>query len=101
MNERLFQAREVLEKQVEELNASLSNKMKESLRIEESLREQLLHRGKRVKDAGFDGLLKAFDLYDEQVPMASKETQTDNSNMLGFNGMPQVQMISTNAGAQG
>lgn len=62
--------------------------MQESLRLEESLREQLLHRGKRVPDqGGFDGLFKAFDLYDEpRVPMASRETQTDNSNtnMLGL-----------------
>jgi len=47
--------------------------MQESLRLEESLREQLLHKGKNVKDKG--GFFTAFDLYDEwSVPMASKET---------------------------
>ena len=39
MNERLFQAREILEKERDELRISLQNKMLESNRLEESLRE--------------------------------------------------------------
>ena len=72
MNERLFNAREILEKERDELRASLNKKVKESLMLEETLREQLLHKGKRVESSGFGGLLKAFDLDD--VHMVSKET---------------------------
>ena len=53
--------------------------MKESLRVEQQLREKLVHEGKgRVQDHEVTGLLKAFDLLNE-VPMASKETQTDST----------------------
>ena len=41
------------------------------------MREQLLHRGKTVKDTGFDNLLRAFDLFDEGSAQISKETQTE------------------------
>ena len=56
--------------------------MQEARRIEDSLREQLLHRGKKVQDTGFDGLLRAFDLFDEGPARASKETQTDAVKFL-------------------
>ncbi len=80
MSERLYTAREILEKERDELRESLSQKVQQGRRIEESLREQLLHKGKRVPDQGFDGLLKAFDLYEDNGPkLASKQTQTDNS----------------------
>ena len=82
MSERLFTARQILEKEREELTAELNKKVQESRRIEESLREQLLHRGKQVKDSGFDGLLRAFDLYEEGPKRASKETQTDAVKFL-------------------
>ena len=53
--------------------------MKESLRVEQQLREKLVHEGKgRVHDHEVTGLLKAFDLLND-VPMASKETQTDST----------------------
>jgi len=48
MSERLFAAKKILEKERDELSAALSQKVQESRRIEDSLREQLLHRGKRV-----------------------------------------------------
>ena len=84
MSERLYTAREILEKERDELRDSLSQKVQQGRRIEESLREQLLHKGKRVPDQGFDGLLKAFDLYEDTGPkLASKQTQTDNSQMIG------------------
>ncbi len=83
MAERLYTAREILEKERDELRDSLSQKVQQSRRIEESLREQLLHKGKQVPEKGFDGLLKAFDLYDEGPKLASKQTQTDNSQMIG------------------
>ena len=74
MSERLYTARSILEKEREELTAALNQKVQEARRVEDSLREQLLHRGKKVQDKGFDGLLRAFDLYDEGPARASKET---------------------------
>lgn len=79
MNERLFTARTILEKERDQLQQSLNNKVKESLRVEQQLREKLVHEGKgRVHDHEVTGLLKAFDLLND-VPMASKETQTDST----------------------
>ena len=66
MNERIFIAKESLEKERDELQAQLQNKMKEMFQLEDSLRNQLLNKGKRIKsDTGFDGLLRAFDFFDE------------------------------------
>ena len=46
MNERLFTARTILEKERDQLQQSLNNKVKESLRVEQQLREKLVHEGK-------------------------------------------------------
>ena len=47
------------------------------IKLEDSLRQQLLNKGKRIKtEAGFDGLLRAFDLFDD-VKLVTRETQTD------------------------
>ena len=83
MADRLYTAREIIEKERDELRESLSQKVQQSRRIEENIREQLLHKGKRVQDQGFDGILKAFDLYEEGPKLASKQTQTDNTQMIG------------------
>ena len=74
MSERLYTAREILEKERDELRGSLQQKMKESLKLEETLREQLLHKRKgRITDNGdLAGIFtKAFDL-GEDVQLASK-----------------------------
>lgn len=65
MSERLFTARQMLEKERDELNTALTKKAQEARRIEESLRGQLLHRGQAVKESGFSGLLRAFDMEEE------------------------------------
>ena len=47
--ERLQEVAESLEKERDELRASLQEKMDESLRLEESLRGSLLHKSKNIK----------------------------------------------------
>ena len=91
MGERLYTARDILEKERNELRTSLQKKMKETLRLEEELREFKVHYTKKKTDqSNFNGLLRAFDLHDEQeviVKKASKQTQTDNHIQLNL-GMP-------------
>ena len=68
MGERLYTARDILEKERDELRVSLSKKMKETLRLEEELREYQLHNTRRKTDqSNFNGLLRAFDLHDDEV----------------------------------
>ena len=50
-------------------------------RVEKSLRDKIVHEGRPRVDHEVTGLLKAFDLFTE-VPMASKETQTDSTSDL-------------------
>ena len=91
MGERLYTARDILEKERNELQASLSKKMKETLRLEEELREYKVHNTRKKNDqSNFNGLLRAFDLHDDDeiiVKKASKQTQTDNHIQLNL-GMP-------------
>ena len=64
MNERLYAARTILEKEREELRGNLDKKMKDYQRLEQQLREKIMHEGRaRVQDSEVTGLLKAFDLY--------------------------------------
>ena len=81
MNERLYTARSVLEKEKKDLTLSLSKKVQELSRVEKQLREKVVHEGRPRVDHEVTGLLKAFDLFTE-VPMASKETQTDSTQDL-------------------
>lgn len=94
MNERLYTARSILEKERDELQKTLNKKMQEYLRMEQQLHQRVVEQGRpRMQDSEVTGLLKAFDLFSE-VRMASKETQTESTqNLLCVPSSQHIQMI--------